>query len=720
MISIDAGVQVTFRGRTLSYRSFYTAPEIGDLLSLAKMVLQARGQPVFVPTKAKRGDSPAAAPEDAIRVLKTALTDPWGQDATLVLMVTGEAGAGKTSVLQRLVTQQAQEYVHGSAECLYLYVNAQGRALARFNEALATELQDLRALLTYHGVSTLVRLGVLIPVIDGFDELLGVGGYEDAFSSLAAFIEELDGGGQLIASARSTYYEQEFVARANRVSALGSQVWKQIPVEVLAWGDVEFASYLEQRSAAAELPPQRAAEVQARVKAVFRGQNEALRHKPLFVARTVDLVLRDVDLSGDGDLLEQLVAAYLDRERNEKLLFRSGTPILTLTQLRTLLSELAEEMWNQETRELDGRSVRELAEYVAAMLELDEQAQRVIAERMASLAFLTPSVRPGGVAFEHETFFAYFLAQRFAAALASNTQFPALLLGRSVLPADLAPIMVRVVTDQYPTIGLQIALDRLAASADTDSVRNTQVRENAGVLASILLKTQCSQATPCEGMTIRNVIIPGGDWHGVRLINASLEDVVFRRVDLSHTTLSRCRGRGVMLFEALLDPSVTRLEVAGLDVASQVIGLRVAGNDEVRLSFDPEEVDQVLIRVGALPRRPPAGAQHREVDDQILELLRRFVRAYNRSNPVCTSDDNLLGLFGHREWSTIQRFLVSTGVVSEEIRSTGGPKKIFLRRHVLPEQILMGVKRDAVVPPTVAEFWRLLEERYPGRRRRGS
>ncbi|WP_419949479.1 hypothetical protein [Candidatus Palauibacter sp.] len=34
-----------------------------------------------------------------------------------------------------------------------------------------------------------------MPVIDGFDELLGSGGYDEAFSSLAAFISRLEGNG---------------------------------------------------------------------------------------------------------------------------------------------------------------------------------------------------------------------------------------------------------------------------------------------------------------------------------------------------------------------------------------------------------------------------------------------------------------------------------------------------------------------------------------------
>lgn len=448
-VSMETGVTAHSNGVEVPYRSFFAAADMADLMTLAKMTLQSRRQQLFVETRARTMNGDLTTNDGAATsLLRGALANPWGDDATLVVMVIGEAGAGKTRVLQELVRTQASDYLHGRTDHLFLYVNAQGRALARFNEALATELQDLRATLTYHAISTLVRLGLLVPVIDGFDELLGVGGYDDAFSSLSNFIEELDGRGKLIASARSTYYEQEFVARANRVSGLGSQVWKQTPVEVLAWGQGEFEQYIRMRAERAGLPPEEVALLTPHVRRAFQGHNEALSTKPLFVARTVDLVLRGVDLSGEGDLLDELVANYLERERTEKLLDRGGGALLTTGQLRALLVNLAEEMWNQETRELDRRSVREVAEFVLVTESIDEAAQRVVIDRMPDLAFLMPSDRPGSIAFEHETFFGFFLAHAFARALGGEGITPSALLSRSVLPAEVADTTSRLLFEQ--------------------------------------------------------------------------------------------------------------------------------------------------------------------------------------------------------------------------------------------------------------------------------
>ncbi len=204
----DQGVRVTADGASrVQYRAFVSGPGMADLRHVAQMIRSALKPMPFIPTRAES----AARSGPAIDVLPDLLDEE--ADTTRVMMVNGGAGAGKTCVLRELVRQQAEAYLSGRTSRLLLYVNAQGRALARLNEALATELQDLKVGLTYHSVAVLAQLGVLVPVIDGFDELLGGSGYDDAFSSLAEFLEQLHGEGQILASARSTYYEEEIDTR---------------------------------------------------------------------------------------------------------------------------------------------------------------------------------------------------------------------------------------------------------------------------------------------------------------------------------------------------------------------------------------------------------------------------------------------------------------------------------------------------------------------------
>ncbi len=706
-ISLDQGVSVTIDKRHLSYRSFIAGPDLADLRTVAQMIFQASKPGIFVATRAECDDpgilTPSRESGPAIDVL-TNLLDRESDTATRVIMVTGEAGAGKTRVLQELVRRQAEAYIHGQSTKLLLYVNAQGRALARLNEALATELQDLKVGLTYHSVATLARLGILIPVIDGFDELLGVSGYDDAFSSLAGFLEQLKGEGQLLASARSVYYEEEFLARAGRISTTGDQAWEHIPVRVLDWSEGDREKYLKNWSEVEGLPDPESAMLRKRVKEVFSGRNHALGSKPLFFTQMVALLQRNPEFSGGGDLLRELVNEYLSRERSEKLLDRQAESLLTEKQFERLMRELAEEMWNQETRELDYRSVRDVAEYVVEDEGLPESVKQIIVERIPTLAFLARSDNPlsHGGTFEHEMFFFYFLAGSIMSRLTSTKGDMRIILSRSALPEDVADrVAIELGTEEpNPQEYLQELLDRLAAAGTTEWRRTTQVRENAGLLVMALLRSHGI----IDGCAIRSVVFPGSHLREVELRRCSLTEVTVRRTDLVSTKFSECKAQDVLFIEPRVTPESTRLELQGLKLA-QVTGIQVQGHTD----YEPSVIAETLRKCGAPipfdPQHPPGP----QVSPEYKHLLERLMRAYHRANPVCMDDDNLASIFGDPRWEALERLLVGHGLVRKETRATSGRRTVFLRRQFLPEQFMSGLSEGIGADEKIRAFWNGLQ-----------
>lgn len=261
------GVTVQIDGQKTPYRGFIAGAGMADLRHVARMIRKASKPQLFVSTDAKRSDDESAALRPAVDLL-TDLIKEESAAATRVSMITGEAGAGKTCVLRELVRRQADRYLRGETDRLLLYVDAQGRALARLNEALATELQDLRVGLTYHSIPVLTQLGILVPVIDGFDELLGVSGYDDPFSSLVVFLDQLDGEGQILASARSVYYEEEFLARAGDHSMVR---WRLVSVSVREWSDAAENEYLGARVKKEGLSTVGAERLRKGLREVFKG-----------------------------------------------------------------------------------------------------------------------------------------------------------------------------------------------------------------------------------------------------------------------------------------------------------------------------------------------------------------------------------------------------------------------------------------------------------------
>ena len=279
-----------------------------------------------------------------------------------------------------------------------------------------------------------------------------------------------------------------------------------------------------------------------------------LAQRPVFFARVVDLLQHDASFAGGDDLLRTLVRQYSSRELKEKLLDRQSRPLLTEEQFQDLMQELAEEMWNQETRELDVGSIRFVAEYFVHDAGLPDAAGQVIVERLPAMAFLgrgdAPSAR-GGIAFEHELFFFYFLAKTIAARLRAEGADLRVALGRSALPEEVADRVARETAESdAPATSkrLQERLDRLSKAAQQESRRAAQVHENAGLLTMALVREQGDRGA-VEGCTIRSVVFPGSHLGNVTLKRCLLDDVVIRRTDLVETRFVACEAREVQFYE---------------------------------------------------------------------------------------------------------------------------------------------------------------------------
>jgi len=704
--SSHLGIQVSQYGRTVAYRSFLVGPDMADLSALAKSIERTTPQGFYIETQAQLDENQSKESKPAVSLLQEILHSDV-VDHTHLIFVTGDAGAGKTRTLQELVAVQATAYLSGETPSVYLYINAQGRALARFNEALATELQDLRAPFTYHVVSTLVRIGAVVPIIDGFDELIGVSGYDDAFNSLAAFIEDLSGEGKLIASARSSYYEEEFIERSHRTVSESNNSWRQTAVRVLQWGADERQKFAESYADERRLTPDQRNSLTARLDSTFQGRNEALGRKPLFVARTAELLVGGFDVSDDQDLLDELVRGYLEREQHEKLLDKNGKPLLTASQLKKLIASLAEEMWNQETREFDRRSVRDVAEYALLDEDITESTQQILVERMPTLAFLTASEGEGSVAFEHETFFSYFLAWTFAGIFERTTMETRMLLSRSALPSEVAE---RVANSKRLNINnsfdFNLALTKLSDAGKTAVSRASLVQENAGLLAFAILLSD-GNGDPIRARRIERLIFAGLNFSKAIFQDCEFRDVQFKRCDFSATRFESCTGENLLFQEPIIDPHVTRIDIDGLRVATGISGIRIRVGEKLTVEYDPHRIVEALTQVGLLSEE--SVIKQRAVAPKYLELLERLMRGYRRANPICSDDDHLKGIFQSPEWVAVESALVRHRIVTDERRQASGTAKIFYRRQYLPDQIMAGVYIDARVDRNIQAFWQELE-----------
>lgn len=176
-----------------------------------------------------------------------------------------------------------------------------------------------------------------------------------------------------------------------------------------------------------------------------------------------------------------------------------------------------------------------------------------------------------------------------------------------------------------------------------------------------------------------------------------------------------CFAVGTVLLEVIVNPAKTRLELRGVNPDTEVTGLQVWIDDQRETVFDPRRVREFLVRCGTVEEAAPE-PEIRAVSPAAVEIVDLLARAYRRANPLCIEDPKLLNAGDRREWPDIRKAMVASGVITpDRPRQTRGPRKEFLRRQVLPEQLMAGINRRADVPPSVRAFWDDMERIFPAR-----
>jgi len=676
-------------GAPRTYREFLCSDGMADFEQLAQAILRAFPRANhYLETRAVVDRNGTPNYESSHQVLLStssrALTEPLGK--TQMLFLKGDAGAGKTTLLREVTRQQAERYLSGHSPFLFLYISAQGRALSNLRDALSGELDDLRAGFTRDAVPPLVRQGLIVPIIDGFDELLGAAGYGDAFGSLHQFLEQVDGLGVVMVSARTSFYDVEFIGRELTESTRTS-AYDIVPVTLLAWREEEVAQYLarvrgqqvirdQDREAIADLSP----------------RDRDLLAKPFFASLFPDYVDSPEGRSKGTSLVEYLVSSYVRRE-SEKIVDRDGRPLLDIKGHRQIFTLTAEFMWAGEKRDFSADDLRTVAELVAYDQKLASDSAKQLVTKITSYAGFRTS-RQGTdqrFQFEHEVYLDHFLSEALRSKMRDSAELASFLNG-----GLLAEEVIAAVVDKENASRWLDLLDGLRRT----SALHENLRRNAGTLAAA-----CFRAAS----TIMNRTIEYCQFVNTSFGEAQFEGVEFKGCRFVGVRLERARFRECRTSECVAESLVLsgsgQIGIAGLVPGENLYCVvDVATGEEI---FSPSEMRRLLHAAGmpAMEEARPQVTYSRQAQS-IIDLLQRVLRKYRQSNLLCLEDDRLIRLFQDPSWPTLHRLMVRHQIVAEETRQASGSRKTFLRYRVsLPD--LMLLERQPNLPPgALGDFWR--------------
>jgi hypothetical protein len=594
---------------------------------------------------------------------------------TSVLFLTSDAGEGKTTLIQQLAIAQAQRYKAKSSDWLLVPVPLGGRTFLRFDDVVVAALVNrLRfQFLYYEAFLELVKLGVVVPAFDGFEEMIIEGSTGEAISAVGNLVTQLDSAGSVLLAARKAFFDyQSFRTQARLFDAIGKDSVSFARLALHRWSREHFLEYCEM--CGLTNGPETYAAIADRL-----GESHPLLTRAVLVRRLVDVAKDSPSLtalietlgSSPQDYFYQFVNALVQREAHDKWLDKYGdppTPLLSVSEHHELLAALAQEMWFSSTDTLRQDVVALVAELFCDTKDKAPQTTREIRERLKQHSLLVKASATSSLAFDHEDFRSFYLGEALGRAMGrcDHGELRTFLQVSSLPTACIEQACLMLRREQFKVTPILQAIQALASAELSTSF----VRENSGVLAIRMLSGHSE-----DKVVLRDMHFPSDALRGVRLQKVEFVSCYFQPTSTVGATLVDC---------TFTDCRFERLEVGDGAAVSAILNnsvvdslLRTDRDDHI---FDPEQIRSALRSYGfADVQEPNLNPQTVTGDtDEKVRVLERALRAFTRSTHVNESVFRLrLGIKANIFLEEIVPDLVSRSVIEEVPYLGSGVQKRF-------------------------------------------
>lgn len=581
------------------------------------------------------GEDEALPVQDAVARLLSSVSRPI-PGATSVMYLTSDAGEGKTTIINRVALLQAQRYKAKATASLVVPIPLSGRAFLTFDDAvIAALVNKLRFnYLYFDAFLSLVKLGVVVPAFDGYEEMLVEGSKGEAVSALGGLVQALGSAGTVVIAARKAFFDYlSFRSQARLLDAIGNHFASFSRLALQRWSKAQFLDYGAQRHAAEPLAIYET--VCARL-----GPDHPLLTRAVLVRRLFDVAATAQDRETLGQLLGAnphdyfftFVDAIVQREASEKWLSRiSGDlmePLLTVQEHHDLLSQIALEMWQSSSNALKLDVLDVLVEIFCEARKKSGLTTRQVKERIKQHSLLSSgNSRVPALGFDHEDFQDFYLGEGLGRLLATCNAAEL----QSVLSVG---VLSQITIEQCAQHLLRVGADVTQVLEAVKAINSREVgfsfsKENCGLLVMRLAELVQTTGTPQRFVAM---YFSADELAEKNIQNATFEDCQFQPTSVRNSNF--------------VEVFFKRCEFERLDIDVSLSSLQGVKMEECRVSsvlvypqeehvFDPNRIDDLLRKAGAqVAASNASGPTSETVDDERMRVLNRFLRMFLRTTHV--------------------------------------------------------------------------------------
>ncbi|MGO1073842.1 hypothetical protein [Lysobacter sp. CA199] len=561
--------------------------------------------------------------------------------ATSVLYLTSDAGEGKTTLISKVAHAQAMLYKEKKSSSLIVPIPLSGRAFLTFDDAVVAALSNrLRfGYYYYDAFLQLVKMNVIVPAFDGYEEMLVEGSKGEAVSALGNLVQSLQSSGSVVIAARKAFFDYlSFRTQARLFDAIGDRNATFSRLQLQRWSKGIFLNYGLRRDVVD------AQSIYGMVEARL-GSDHPLLTRAVLVKRLFDVAERTEDReqlanalgSHPHDYFYTFVDAIIQREASEKWLAHvtgeAREPLISAQEHHILLAMLAQEMWQTSTKTLRYDVVDVIVDLFCDAHGKTHQVNRQIKERVRQHSLLSSDLARGtGLAFDHEDFQSFYLGESLGGLLEQCRIIDI----HTFLQTNLVPAATLEQSVQYlerHEITVMPVLEMLQHINDNEASFSF-CKENCG---SLLIRLAEAIGFQQNGLVLERLFLPAEALEGTRLRGITFEKCVFQPTLIGVDCVEQVAFVNCEFERLELHSGVSLNQVRFVDC--KIDSLVVRGTDDLQ-SFDPRVIHRHLASANATVSAGLLDVDEsaREEDDR-TKAAERLFRSFMRRTHV---DESIL------------------------------------------------------------------------------
>lgn len=562
---------------------------------------------------------------------------------TSMIYITSDAGEGKTWLINAAARKQAQRFNKGESDWLLVPIVLGGRNFLRFDDITVGALQNKYRFpfLYYNSFLALVRMGVIVPAFDGFEEMFVESSSGEALSAMGILVNALKSTGAVTIAARKAYFEFENLkSQETLYDSIRNYDVSFAKLQISRWGKNEFIKYCQLRDV--QNPESLYSDIAKRIT-----PTHSLLTRPVLVHRLINIVqesssvdsfLETVSVSG-AKFFSVFVREIIRREAFDKWIDRSGAgdsaSLISIDEHCELLSMIAIQMWESRTSYLKLELLDVVTDIFCETHKKTPHQTHQIRERIRGHALLIASSDiNSAVEFDHDEFRLFFLGEGLAnlilANIPSSKSEVFSILRRGSLPQHAALSCLHKIQRNEQSGPLSVSLLNSISQLDGQA---SYTRENCGNLIMKIITSMQMDGTDL------NELIFGID----ALRDCKLKNTTFRKCYFSSTSLELMTAENCHFFECNF--GVIKFSESSKFINCSMIGCEIeaikpnTGSHEL---WDPADISGFLIKSGIHLNEGKQNLSNQNSTDFLIDedfdclqkIIRYFLRSTQISEPI--------------------------------------------------------------------------------------